>query len=238
MTLEEQILDLVEKAGDRGVHVVLELYKLADRESVLRAAWKLRKEEKVIFKGDRLFLFSLNLLTRRERIDRYLAKRFTAPKKHCHACKKPLPPRRSRWCSDECSDLYLGLVSAQYGRVLAYKKSQACALCAVPLFVQARPGDLGFEGEWEYVSTYSETHQVKRTTLKPVGFEIAPESKGGFPRWVQTRTPEMQDAELDHIVPIVEGGDHDWHNLRLLCKPCHKKETAALAERRAKARKK
>jgi 5-methylcytosine-specific restriction protein A len=43
--------------------------------------------------------------------------------------------------------------------------------------------------------------------------------------------------EIDHIVPIVEGGDwFDPDNLRLLCIPCHRVETAALAAKRAQAR--
>lgn len=44
--------------------------------------------------------------------------------------------------------------------------------------------------------------------------------------------------QVDHIVPIIEGGHpFDLANLRMLCLPCHKAETAALATRRADARK-
>lgn len=42
--------------------------------------------------------------------------------------------------------------------------------------------------------------------------------------------------QADHIVPLVEGGTHDMENLRTLCVPCHKVETAALARRRAVGR--
>lgn len=43
--------------------------------------------------------------------------------------------------------------------------------------------------------------------------------------------------EADHILPVVEGGGEcTLDNLRTLCHPCHKKETKALAERRAAAR--
>lgn len=45
--------------------------------------------------------------------------------------------------------------------------------------------------------------------------------------------------EVDHIVPVVEGGGPEitstkedvLKNLRLLCQPCHRKETAALRQR-------
>ncbi len=42
--------------------------------------------------------------------------------------------------------------------------------------------------------------------------------------------------DMDHIVPIVEGGGRGLGNLRTLCIPCHKTETRALAARRAEAR--
>ena len=48
---------------------------------------------------------------------------------------------------------------------------------------------------------------------------------------------ERYAPEVDHIVPIIEGGhpwDHD--NLRSICGDCHKFETRMLAARRASAR--
>jgi 5-methylcytosine-specific restriction endonuclease McrA len=46
--------------------------------------------------------------------------------------------------------------------------------------------------------------------------------------------------QADHIIPLVEANRQDlslWSlsNLRLLCTPCHKRETATLAGRRASA---
>lgn len=43
--------------------------------------------------------------------------------------------------------------------------------------------------------------------------------------------------EMDHIVPVIEGGGLcGVDGYRTLCIPCHKKESAALAKRRAQAR--
>ena len=43
--------------------------------------------------------------------------------------------------------------------------------------------------------------------------------------------------EADHIIPVIEGGGEcGLENYRTLCLPCHKKETAALAKRRAQRR--
>jgi 5-methylcytosine-specific restriction protein A len=44
--------------------------------------------------------------------------------------------------------------------------------------------------------------------------------------------------EADHIIPVIEGGGEcDLSNLRTLCLKCHREQTAALAKRRAAARK-
>lgn len=43
--------------------------------------------------------------------------------------------------------------------------------------------------------------------------------------------------QMDHIKPVVEGGGGcGLENLRTLCTPCHRQETAALAKRRADKR--
>lgn len=40
--------------------------------------------------------------------------------------------------------------------------------------------------------------------------------------------------DIDHIVPLVEGGTDHADNLQVLCKPCHKTKSAADARRRSK----
>jgi 5-methylcytosine-specific restriction endonuclease McrA len=43
--------------------------------------------------------------------------------------------------------------------------------------------------------------------------------------------------QADHIIPVVEGGGEcGLDNIRTLCTPCHRRETASLAARRAQAR--
>jgi len=41
--------------------------------------------------------------------------------------------------------------------------------------------------------------------------------------------PRKSLWELDHVVPLVDGGSHDPSNLQTLCTPCHKRKTAAEA---------
>jgi 5-methylcytosine-specific restriction protein A len=39
--------------------------------------------------------------------------------------------------------------------------------------------------------------------------------------------------ELDHVVPLIDGGSHELSNLQTLCTPCHKQKTAEEARQRA-----
>jgi 5-methylcytosine-specific restriction endonuclease McrA len=48
--------------------------------------------------------------------------------------------------------------------------------------------------------------------------------------------PKQSYWELDHIVPLIDGGGHGDDNLQTLCTPCHKEKTAEEARRRAEAR--
>ena len=48
--------------------------------------------------------------------------------------------------------------------------------------------------------------------------------------------PRKSLWELDHIVPLIDGGGHDLANLQTLCTPCHKVKTASEAARRGRDR--
>lgn len=45
--------------------------------------------------------------------------------------------------------------------------------------------------------------------------------------------PRRSLWELDHVVPLIDGGGHELANLQTLCTPCHKRKTAAEARQRA-----
>ena len=45
--------------------------------------------------------------------------------------------------------------------------------------------------------------------------------------------PRRSLWEVDHIVPLVDGGNHEMTNLQSLCTPCHKRKTASEASARA-----
>ena len=72
-----------------------------------------------------------------------------------------------------------------------------------------------------------DTYELRRS-LRGKGMTRALRERGFVPRrslW-----------ELDHIVPLVDGGSHDPSNLQTLCTPCHKKKTAQEARQRATER--
>jgi 5-methylcytosine-specific restriction endonuclease McrA len=48
--------------------------------------------------------------------------------------------------------------------------------------------------------------------------------------------PRRSLWELDHIVPLIEGGNHDPSNLQTLCVPCHRKKSGGESRDRARSR--
>jgi len=46
--------------------------------------------------------------------------------------------------------------------------------------------------------------------------------------------PVGDDAIIDHVVPLGDGGADRWENLQLLCRPCHAVKTKEEATARAR----
>jgi 5-methylcytosine-specific restriction protein A len=60
--------------------------------------------------------------------------------------------------------------------------------------------------------------------------------------WARMRkhgfVPRRSLWELDHKIPLIDGGTHDLSNLQTLCVPCHRKKSALEhSERAARVRK-
>jgi hypothetical protein len=45
--------------------------------------------------------------------------------------------------------------------------------------------------------------------------------------------PRRSLWELDHKIPLIDGGTHDLSNLQTLCAPCHRKKSAREHSERA-----
>lgn len=155
-------------------------------------------------------------------------------KGRCRFCgTSPLPGRRTSWCSDTCVDEWKTISDPGYLRQKVRQRDRGvCALCGFDT------GRLEKVRQWVARRTWAprdgKTGRVQAATrlaswLDQKGFTV-----GADWREVSFRTVVLWHA--DHIVPLAEGGTNDLSNVRTLCVPCHKAETAALARRLAEAR--
>ena len=142
----------------------------------------------------------------------------------CYNCKGPLPKDRRMFnCSPECSEEWRCKTSPSYMRFILHTRDKGvCALCGVDTDALKK----------EYAALrdrLKETHTYRYCEGEAGEFLKA----HGIP-WGRS-TSDWWDA--DHIVPVTEGGGEcGLENLRTLCIPCHKIETATLARRRATKR--
>lgn len=72
----------------------------------------------------------------------------------------------------------------------------------------------------------ADTYQIRRELRKIGRGRARAMRERGF-------KPGQSFWELDHIVPLIDGGSHDDENLQTLCTPCHAKKTAAEARGRS-----
>lgn len=147
----------------------------------------------------------------------------------CRFCgTSPLPGRRTSWCSDACVEEWKTISDPGYLRWKTWQRDHGvCALC-------------GFDTE-RFVKLKS---RASRLTWNTRG-KVAAASR--FAAWLNRKSFTVGATwhlvyettvfwHADHIVPLAEGGTNALSNVRTLCVPCHKGETAALARRLAEAR--
>lgn len=146
----------------------------------------------------------------------------------CRWCGKAVPKGRFSWCSDECVEAYLLRSDPARMRAFVLKRDKGiCASCGFDCVMAEQ-----FAERLKALQRRSERGNVIfcffAAAMRECGFSIRNS------RWEPVRTL----WEADHIKPVVEGGGGCGpENIRTLCQPCHKSATAALAARRAQARK-
>jgi 5-methylcytosine-specific restriction endonuclease McrA len=144
----------------------------------------------------------------------------------CNWCGQSLEDARARWCSQACQDEFWCRASPNYARwMVSLRDHGVCSRCGADTARQRaayiRLCTWGERGRW-----FSPRHYPRISRLA--------HQKYGVPR--SRLRGEWWD--MDHVVPVIEGGGGcSLDNLRTLCIPCHKRETRALAARRAAARK-
>lgn len=130
----------------------------------------------------------------------------------CRECSTEVTPPRRTFCSEECVHEWKCRTDPGYqAREVLKRDKGVCALCSVDC-------ELGLRQLKD--APYGELHPLmERFGLKR------------FNRWA------LRIWDMDHTTPVIEGGGScGLENLRTLCKPCHKQETAKLAARLAQAR--
>ncbi len=136
--------------------------------------------------------------------------------------------KRKHNCSPKCSEEWRCKTSPSYLRwVLQQRDKGICALCGIDTISLQKEYGLFRDGEargWnsgEYGAKRPLTE--RREWLNSHGIPYG------------RVTSDWWDA--DHIVPVIEGGGEcGLENLRTLCIPCHKHETAELRKRMSRER--
>ena len=97
------------------------------------------------------------------------------------------------------------------------------------------------------------TLKPRLVTLKTSSIQVLDTKAGATPRWRGSKLQKMrrevllagmftcvdcgrvsEGNEIDHQVPLEQGGTYDRANLRIRCKECHQAKTAAEATARAR----
>jgi len=154
----------------------------------------------------------------------------------CRWCRGAVLPPRTCWCSAKCVQDYEDRYDSKHQRRQVKKRDKGvCAMCSLDttkfreelkrLYREAWPQDSYIhQCLLEKAPLCLEYLAKHGMTLKDVKFT----SRGMADFW-----------QADHTVPVIEGGGGvHWNELRTLCSACHRKETKALAGRRAEQRKK
>lgn len=181
----------------------------------------------------------------------------------CSWCRRPVPPRRQTWCDDPaCLHEYRVRNDPGYARDATHARDRGvCAGCGVDtcalaaelrrLVDRARalwsPSEVAVRlpsaGPWGAHTRYAQgrvDHPAARAASAAYSAACAAAGaprQGDPERLILPHEGVPHLWEMDHIVPVVEGGGGcGLENLRTLCLRCHRDATAQLARRRARAR--
>lgn len=176
----------------------------------------------------------------------------------CRWCGKEVQKRRRSWCSQSCIDEHRIRSDQGFAAAMVLKRDQGvCAKCGrdcLALLEElrglaeqdcaedmragrrrywCRPGwDELNCGHESCIAASATWVRRKRPPGPRLGARLA---ELGVPKGFHHLHRRLW--EMDHIVPVVEGGGScGLANLRTLCLWCHRQETTALAQRRARAR--
>lgn len=137
----------------------------------------------------------------------------------CRQCGTEVPKGRRTFCGDACVHAWKLKSDPTYQRKLVFERDRGvCAACGLDTEALHRQIEAAAKLDPHRFGAYG---RARRAILDPLGID-----PHRITLW-----------DMDHIVPVVEGGGEcGLDNLRTLCPPCHKRVTAELAARRAERR--
>lgn len=168
-------------------------------------------------------------------------------KRTCTWCGEPVGKGRTTWCSPACVEAFrLRCDPAYIRRHIEQTRPLVCAICGRDIAwlkgLEPRAKRAWHNLDYQPVRCHRGHLLINRRGRR---------NRRRMERWARlwnyglTRSIRSWMAarglagiwEADHVVPVIEGGGLcDASGYRILCVPCHRAETAALAARRAEAR--
>ena len=144
-------------------------------------------------------------------------KRDAAGRALCRWCWGPVPKGRIYWCGPGCVTDYRQRADWNFIRDQIIQRDKVCRLCGGARFACVGGKERAATG-WPPRQTYYLPRAFRDEWRHSV--------------WGPFNVLELR-WEVDHILPVIEGGTDDPANLRLLCVPCHHERTALWARKRA-----
>lgn len=169
-------------------------------------------------------------------VSRFDGQRGPNGRRLCRECGAEVPPRRQSYCSEPCADSWKEKWPSSQSAAVLQRDKGICESCGRDC--------MALLAELTELRAREAAERFPRLALD---FYIPPSIALNLPRFV-ARCDELQLPphhrtltrrlwEMDHRVPVVEGGGScGLGNLRTLCWLCHRRATRELAARRAERR--
>lgn len=153
----------------------------------------------------------------------------------CRFCGIEVKPPRRTFCSQKCVDEWMIRTGSGLVRAILKRDRGICAMCGLDCEKLSKEMRKLTREFWKgYHDADPSRGRWKRAEAALQAYLAEFKAKHGIPA---SRKRRLWD--IDHIVPVVEGGgDCDLSNLRTLCIQHHKQVTSELALKRAAERRK